>query len=175
MNPLQHMKDANENILKVLMNNVHESVGFLEKCLDSLTHDICVPTTECFTNLSADTGGYEIVWEQAKVYSIHVVKCLISYDLGVYYFQQENYQQALTYLSQTDESNKQVTEEDLNYQYLKSYLIELKSYLLACRSMVEESVPELHSTSMENFELKKIVDFERNPNKEEANKVRGWI
>ncbi len=168
------MKDANENILKVLMNNVHESVGFLEKCLDTLSHDICLPTTDCFTNLSAETGGYDIVWEQARNYSINVVKCLISYDLGVYYFQQENYQEAMKNLSQADEFYKQ-SSEDLNHPYLSSYLIELKSYLLACRSMVEELAPMSDSTSRENLELKKAVDFARNPANEDANKVRGWM
>jgi hypothetical protein len=72
------MKEANENILRVLLNNVQESVDFLEKSLDNLSHDICIPQSDCFTNLSAETGNYDIFWEKSKIYNLNVLKSLVS-------------------------------------------------------------------------------------------------
>ena len=75
------MKDANENILKVLVNNVQESVDFLEKSLGCLTQDICMPTSECFTNLNAETGSYDIIWHKSDTYNVNVLKCLVGFCL----------------------------------------------------------------------------------------------
>ncbi len=161
MNPLQHMKDANENILKVLLNNIQESVDFLEKCLDTLTHDICLPTSECFTNLSAETGGYDIVWERARHYDVKLIKALVSYDLGVFFFQQEKYGQSLKYLKMADELRQCVESAEVDFEYLSQYLSELKSYLLACGSMVDEEASGEETGLDDDF--KRIVDFERKP------------
>jgi hypothetical protein len=161
VNPLQHMKDANENILKVLLNNIQESVDFLEKCLDTLTHDICLPTSECFTNLSAETGGYDIVWERARHYDVKLIKALVSYDLGVFFFQQEKYGQSLKYLKMADELRKCVESGEVDFEYLSRYLSELKSYLLACGSMVDEEASGEETGLDDDF--KRIVDFERKP------------
>lgn len=59
------MKDANENILKSLINNVQESVDFLENFIKNLEHDICMPSSECYTNLNSENGTYDLVWEKA--------------------------------------------------------------------------------------------------------------
>ena len=71
------MKDANENILRVLVNNVQESVDFLIKCLNCLDHDINIPTSECFTNLSAETGNYDLIWSNSNVYNLNVFKSFV--------------------------------------------------------------------------------------------------
>lgn len=71
------MKDANENILRVLLNNVQESVDFLVKCLSCLDHDINMPTSDCFTNLSAETGNYDLIWEKSNVYTVDMLKCFV--------------------------------------------------------------------------------------------------
>ena len=68
LNPTQHMKDANDSILKVLTNNVMESVDFLEKCLKSFTGEISMPISDCFKNISSENGKYDIFWE----YSISI-------------------------------------------------------------------------------------------------------
>jgi hypothetical protein len=63
LNPSQHMKDANDSILKVLTNNVLESVEFLENCLKTFcdrtpVDAISIPTIDCFKNVNQD-----IDWE----------------------------------------------------------------------------------------------------------------
>lgn len=78
MNPLQHMKDANENILRVLTNNVQESVDFLLKCLACIDRDINIPTSDCFTNLNSETGNYDIIWTKSDVYSLSMLKSFVS-------------------------------------------------------------------------------------------------
>ncbi len=166
VNPLQHMKDANENILKVLLNNIQESVDFLEKCLETLTHDICLPTSDCFTNLSADTGGYDIVWEKAKNYDVNLIKTLVSYDLGVYFFQQEKYGQSLKYLQRADELKICIKSGEVDSKYLSMYLYELKSYLLACSSMVDDEKPSIGTGTELEHNFKRLVDFETNPDQE---------
>ena len=65
LNPTQHMKDANDSILKVLTNNVMESVEFLEKCLKNFTGEVSMPISDCFKNTSLENGRYEIFWENS--------------------------------------------------------------------------------------------------------------
>lgn len=78
MNPLQHMKDANDSILKVLTNNVQESVEFLENLLKTdLTEDIVTPTSECFKNISTESGTYDIVWENVDKIEINEIKSIV--------------------------------------------------------------------------------------------------
>jgi len=67
LNPTQHMKDANDSILKVLTNNVMESVEFLEKCLKNFTGEIFMPISDCFKNINSENGRYEIFWENSVV------------------------------------------------------------------------------------------------------------
>lgn len=161
------MKEANENILKALINNVQESVDFLEKCLDTLTHDICLPTSECFANLSADTGSYDIIWDHTKKYSITVLKCLISFDLGIFYFQQEKYPFAMKHLNNANLMKSSLSSDDPELKSLNGYTIELKSYLLACHSMLDDdgdfTVDCAGDKIKENNSLKKAVEFEKKP------------
>ncbi len=72
------MKDANENILKGLVSNVQESVDFLEHFLKNLEHDICIPTSECYSNLNSETGTYDLIWEKASQLQIEAVKNIVS-------------------------------------------------------------------------------------------------
>jgi len=78
LNPLQHMKDANDSILKVLTNNVQESVEFLENLLKTdITEDIVTPTSECFKNISSESGTYDIVWENVDKIEINEIKSIV--------------------------------------------------------------------------------------------------
>jgi len=72
------MKDANENILRVLVNNVQESVDFLLKSLTCLDRDINIPTSECFTNLNSETGNYDLIWTKSSVYTLNMLKCFVN-------------------------------------------------------------------------------------------------
>ena len=84
------MKDANENILKSITNNVHESVQFLEKLSQHLsttatttttttttTQDVRMPTSECFQNMSAESGSYELLWERGTPLAIEQIKLCV--------------------------------------------------------------------------------------------------
>ena len=78
LNPLQHMKDANDSILKVLTNNVQESVDFLEKLLKTnLTESIVLPTSDCFKNISSESGTYDILWENVSKIEIDEIKSIV--------------------------------------------------------------------------------------------------
>lgn len=64
------MRDANENILKMIVNNVHESVDFLEKFVSSCSvESLTKPTSECFQNLNqtsqASQAGQPDLMQQA--------------------------------------------------------------------------------------------------------------
>jgi hypothetical protein len=82
LNPLQQMKEANDNILKVLTTNVLESVEFLEKCaksLDSSGEGLVRPTSDCFSNISAETGGYELEWANSTRLEQEFIKQFVSF------------------------------------------------------------------------------------------------
>lgn len=68
------MKDANDNILKVLTNNVQESVDFLEKCLKQLDHDLAMPTSDCFGNINPENGSYELIWKNGRILEIDEIR-----------------------------------------------------------------------------------------------------
>jgi hypothetical protein len=78
LNPLQQMKEANDNILKLLTTNVQESVDFLEKSLKMLDQDLIRPLSECFCNLSAETGNHDLEWERSTKLNLEFVKQFVS-------------------------------------------------------------------------------------------------
>lgn len=97
------MRDANENILKVIVNNVHESVEFLEKFVSTCAAEsLNKPTSECFrnqqptsaaaglantsqpTSLSQDTpnttttgGIFSFDWDKSNAVEFNDVKNLV--------------------------------------------------------------------------------------------------
>jgi len=92
---------------------------------------------------------------------VKLIKALVSYDLGVFFFQQEKYGQSLKYLKMADELRQCVESAEVDFEYLSQYLSELKSYLLACGSMVDEEASGEEAGLDDDF--KRIVDFERKP------------
>lgn len=83
LNPLQHMRDANENILKVIVNNVQESVDFLEKFIASCSvESIFRPRSECFcsqTNGQDSTAGsvFEFDWDKSDPVALDDIKNMV--------------------------------------------------------------------------------------------------
>jgi hypothetical protein len=77
------MKDANENILKALNSNFAEPVEFLEKCLNELTQDICLPNSECFANIgntevnTVSSINDIIQWTKASLFKADDLKYLV--------------------------------------------------------------------------------------------------
>lgn len=73
------MKDANENILKVITNNVQESVEFLEKFFKNLNRNVYKPTINCFKNLNSDCGTYDLIWENSYNLEVEEVKAYVNF------------------------------------------------------------------------------------------------
>jgi hypothetical protein len=72
------MRDANENILKVLNTNVQESVDFLDKCVKQLSQDLIRPFSSCFSNINPETGDHELVWSNSMLLELDLVKQIVS-------------------------------------------------------------------------------------------------
>lgn len=74
------MKDANDNILKVITNNVQETVEFLERFVNTCTtSDVYKPTSACFKDLNAETGLYELVWDNSEQINIDYIKNIVNF------------------------------------------------------------------------------------------------
>lgn len=74
------MRDANENILKMIVNNVQESVDFLEKFINSSTlESLFKPTSACFTSsTNPDTPGmFDFDWNKSDLVSIDDAKNMV--------------------------------------------------------------------------------------------------
>lgn len=68
------MKEVNLKSTKVKLNFMGDSVAFLEKFTKLMHQDLLKPTSDCFKNLNADTGHYEVVWNNSNVVSIEDIK-----------------------------------------------------------------------------------------------------
>lgn len=96
------MRDANENILKVIVNNVHESVEFLEKFVEACAAEsLYKPTNECFqynresqssqeqntttttsttTTANAASGGvFSFEWEKSEMIPLNDIKNMVCF------------------------------------------------------------------------------------------------
>jgi len=72
------MKEANDSILKVLVNSVRESVEFLEECLKGLDKDVCKPVSECFPDVNS---GLELIWDKSVPLKQQEIKISVSTEL----------------------------------------------------------------------------------------------
>ncbi|CAF0894283.1 unnamed protein product [Brachionus calyciflorus] len=159
LNSLQHMKDANENILKVITQNVNESVDFLEKMFNSYSGSVYKPLSDCFVNLNSETGYYDLKWENSSKIESDEIKAYISYDLGMHFFQIDNYEKSFLYFCYIKEffSNSKNILHSLSE--LTLYANELESYMLACKSMLNLKLDEKDSsvTTNDNY-TKQIIN-----------------
>jgi hypothetical protein len=74
------MKDANDTTLKAIVNNVQETVDFLEKFSQfSGSHEIFKPTSSCFKDINTETGVYELAWESAQMIRFDLIKSIVSF------------------------------------------------------------------------------------------------
>lgn len=128
------MKDANENILKVITQNVQESVEFLEKMFKSYEGKVYKPAPDCFTNISSETGAYNLQWTNSIIIESAEIKAYLAHDLGMFYFQADNFEKSFYYFNLVKEYINSVN--DIKLLEINQYAKELKSYLAACKSML---------------------------------------
>ena len=73
VNPLQHMRGPNENVIEIARTKVKESVQVLEAFLEWKS-DIRLPVDGCFGLIDIENGVVPCEWSQAEVYPL--VECL---------------------------------------------------------------------------------------------------
>ena len=122
------MKEANENILKTLVQtSVIESIEFLEKFLLNI-NDVIQPRSSCFTNINGETGEYGFEWSNGVKIDSKECEILIKYDLAQYYFLIENYQKCFNLLNSSIMPPQTL---------LNSYCSDYESLLFASKSIVD--------------------------------------
>ena len=85
VNPLQHMREPNENVIQMARAKVRESVVALEALLEWKSV-IRLPVDACFGLIDIEHGLVSCDWSCAQVYSL--VECLarVSISLSVHRF-----------------------------------------------------------------------------------------
>lgn len=73
VNPLQHMRGPNENVIEIARTKVKESVQVLEMFLEWKS-DIYTPVDACFGLIDIENGTVSCDWSQAQMYPL--VECL---------------------------------------------------------------------------------------------------
>lgn len=156
VNPLQHMKEANENILKVLLQNVQDSIDFLEKFLN-VNKELLVPLSDCFTNISPETGEYELIWSNGLICLQKEYKALIKYDLAKYFFQQQNYKKCLKLLQYEYENIKSLM---VTNSYYNSYFNDCDVLIHISNSINEDTfdLDEIDNSPKVEFQSNLIID-----------------
>jgi hypothetical protein len=131
------MKEANENILRLLLSNIEDSIIVLEKYLHGLkaTH-LLKPAGQCFTNINSETGEYDLVWSNGEQVDLCEFNILIKYDLAQYYFINENYRKCFDLLDQCD------FKFHTNNKYLNGYCVNIESLQNICGSLFNQKKVE---------------------------------
>ncbi|CAF4629455.1 unnamed protein product [Rotaria sp. Silwood1] len=125
VNPLQHMRGPNENVIEMARAKVRESIQALEVLLEC-TSVVRIPVDACFGLIDIENGIVPCDWSRTQVYPL--VECLarIAYDLGSIYFYEQNYINAYTMFRRVNDLRNQL--EPTNYfSSLDGYLILLHS------------------------------------------------
>ncbi|CAF3112473.1 unnamed protein product [Rotaria sp. Silwood2] len=125
VNPLQHMRGPNENVIEMARSKVRESIQALEVLLEC-TSVVRIPIDACFGLIDIENGLVPCDWSRTQVYPL--VECLarIAYDLGLIYFYEQNYVNAYTMFRRVNDLRNQL--ESTNYfSSLDGYLISLHS------------------------------------------------
>ena len=67
VNPLQHMREPNENVIQMVRAKVRESVQALEALLDWKS-DVHIPVDACFSQIDSERGIVACDWSRTEVY-----------------------------------------------------------------------------------------------------------
>jgi len=73
VNPLQHMRGPNENVIEMARAKVKESIQALETLLEWKSV-VRIPTDACFGLIDIETGSVPCDWSHTQVYP--VAECL---------------------------------------------------------------------------------------------------
>lgn len=73
VNPLQHMRGPNENVIEMARVKVRESIQALEALLE-LKSTVRIPINECFGLIDIENGLVSCDWSRTEVYPL--VECL---------------------------------------------------------------------------------------------------
>ncbi|CAF0773979.1 unnamed protein product [Didymodactylos carnosus] len=125
VNPLQHMKEPNENVIQMAKAKVRDSIQALDTLLEWKKEIICIPLETCFGFIDYENGNVNYDW--SKMVNYPLVECLarVAYDLGSIYFYEQNYVNAYTMFRRVHDVRSQI---NLNYfSSLDGYLTSLQS------------------------------------------------
>jgi len=78
VNPLQHMRGPNENVIEMARNKVRDSVQALETLLE-LKSLVRIPYDTCFGLIDGENGTVPCDWSQTKVYPLNECLARVKY------------------------------------------------------------------------------------------------
>ncbi|UJR10064.1 hypothetical protein I4U23_014286 [Adineta vaga] len=125
VNPLQHMRGPNENVIEMARVKVRESIQALDALLEWKSI-VRIPVDACFGLIDIENGTVPCDWSRTQVYPL--IDCLahIAFDLGTIYFYEQNYTNAYTMFRRVSDVRNQL--EPTNYfAALDGYLTSLSS------------------------------------------------
>lgn len=125
VNPLQHMRGPNENVIEMARAKVRESIQALEVLLECKSN-VRIPVDACFGLIDVENGVVPCDWSRTQDYPL--IECIsrIAYDLGSIYFYEQNYVSAFTMFRRVHDVRNQL--EPSNYfSSLDGYLTSLQS------------------------------------------------
>ncbi|CAM4787418.1 unnamed protein product [Rotaria magnacalcarata] len=125
VNPLQHMRGPNENVIEMARAKVRESIQALEVLLECKSA-VRIPVDACFDLIDIENGLVPCDWSRTQVYPLIECTARIAYDLGSIYFYEQNYVNAYTMFRRVHDLKSQL--EPSNYfSSLDGYLTSLQS------------------------------------------------
>ncbi|RNA24165.1 hypothetical protein BpHYR1_006739 [Brachionus plicatilis] len=133
---------------KLGLTSTKETIDYLDFFFKYLNNnDLYRPGSSCFSirndQSKKDVYNFDLNWNNMIKYDKNEIRNIINYDLGMYFFQQEEYEEAFYYFhSVKDYKNKLINEDNNKVNELDSYANELESYLIACKSMLNIDIDD---------------------------------
>ncbi|CAF0726097.1 unnamed protein product [Brachionus calyciflorus] len=137
---------------KINLTNTKETINHLELFLKYLnSNDLFKPVSSCFLirndKSKKDIYCFDINWNNMVKFDKDEIRNIINYDLGMYFFQQEEYEEAFYYFQSVKDYKNKILNEEKKLNELNSYANELESYLIACKSMLNIDLEEESCTT----------------------------
>ncbi|CAI9737955.1 Hypothetical predicted protein [Octopus vulgaris] len=144
----------NESLIRLLKDQIKSSVENLQTFLQCC-RNIKVPTLSYFSIPTENTDPLENVSDHCVNVSVNEFKTQVSYSLGMYFFQLEEYSEAYEMFKITEESFVP------RGYYCRVNDEHLRGYLVACRNMLSVSLPSSYTLShFERAEESKTKNYE---------------
>ncbi|CAF1599609.1 unnamed protein product [Adineta ricciae] len=142
VNPLQHMRGPNENVIEMARVKVRESIQALEALLEWKSV-VRIPVDACFDLVDIENGTVPCDWSRTQVYPLVECVARIAYDLGTIYFYEQNYLNAHTMFRRVADVRNQLQPT--------TYFSSLDGYLTSLNSINPSMEPNLLQKSKERF------------------------